>query len=118
MSFTSKLSSVLAVPHSVRAACVAVIRPVLCCMPVLMLSAACSNAVDEYCRRPCYVVVDNSVHLDPTLASAMNPTTPGTFCTIQMTKKGEATFYHCHTNQGLDSDIRWTAVYDKMSVIV
>ena len=48
----------------------------------------------------------------------MNPLAPGTFCTIQKTQQGGATFFHCHTNQGLDSDIRWTAVYDRMSIII
>ena len=31
---------------------------------------------------PCYLVIDNSIHQDPTLASAMSPTSPGVFCQI------------------------------------
>lgn len=35
-----------------------------------------------FTKYPCYLVLDNSLHQDPTLASAMNAMSPGVFCTI------------------------------------
>ncbi len=79
---------------------------------------ACANAGSEYSRRPCYVVIDNSTRVDATLASAMNSLSPGIFCLIQKTMSGGATYYHCTNNQGLSSDIIWTAVDQRMTIIV
>lgn len=90
---------------------VAVVLTILCL-------TACANASDEYCRRPCYVVIDNSTHLDGTLASALNSTAPGVFCLIQKTQKGGANYYHCSNNQGISSDIQWTAVDQRVTSIV
>lgn len=88
----------------------------LSCLLCFLLG--CTNISDEYCRRPCYVLIDNQLHNDATLASAMNPMAPGTFCTIQEKTQGGATYFNCHNNQGQESDIKWTAVYDRMTIIV
>ena len=85
---------------------------------VAFMLSGCKNAVDEYCRRPCYVVIDNSTHVDATLASAMSSVAPGIFCMIQETQKGGATYYHCTNNQGQSSDIPWTAIDQRMTIIV
>jgi len=85
---------------------------------VSLLAGACINASDEYCRRPCYVVIDNSTHLDATLASSLNSMSPGIFCMIQKTQKGGASYYHCSNNQGLSSDILWDAKDQKVTSIV
>ncbi len=52
---------------------------------VVALFVSCSDAMNEYSSYPCYVVVDNSVFLDATIASAMNPLAPGVFCMVQKT---------------------------------
>ena len=85
---------------------------------VLATLLACSNASDEFCRRPCYVIIDNSTHLDATLASAMNVMSPGIFCMIQKTQKGGATYYHVASNQAQSSDIQWNAKDQKVTSIV
>lgn len=85
---------------------------------ISFILGACANATDEYCRRPCYVVIDNSKHLDATLATALNPMSPGIFCMIQKTQKSGADYYHCNNNQGLSSDIKWNAIDQKITSIV
>ncbi len=47
----------------------------------MLLLAAC-KADDEYSEWPCRFSYDNSLHLDATLASAMDVNSPGVFCTI------------------------------------
>ena len=83
-----------------------------------MTMVACSNVMDEYCRRPCYVVIDNSLHLDPSLAAAMNPISPGVFCTIKETLQGGAYYYAFATNTGLSSSVIMNAIELKVTRIV
>lgn len=85
---------------------------------VAMGLSACSNALNEYSRRPCYVVIDNTTRVDATLASAMNALSPGIFCIIQKEVKGGASYYHCSNNQGLSSDILWTAIDQRKTIII
>lgn len=67
---------------------------------VLASLAACDTADSEYSQESCYFVFDNSVHQDPTLASAMNPNAPGIFCRITESKKSGATIFTFESNQG------------------
>jgi hypothetical protein len=85
----------------------------LACLPLL----SCQNAMDEYCRRPCYVVVNNAEHVDETLAAAMNNLTPGVFCLIRKTMSGGASQFSFSTNTGLSSTSLFTAKEQRMSLI-
>ena len=62
-------------------------------MALLALLCACDGAENEYTIGQCYVVIDNSVHQDATLASAMNNMAPGTFCRVRQIMKGGAVYY-------------------------
>ena len=46
-----------------------------------LLLASC-QAEGEYSTWPCRFTYDNSLHIDPTLASAMNIESRGVFCKI------------------------------------
>ncbi len=85
----------------------------LACLPLV----ACKNAIDEYCRRPCYVVINNAEHVDATLAAAMNNMSPGTFCLIRKTMSGGASQFAFSTNTGLSSTQLFTAKEQRMSLI-
>ena len=54
---------------------------------ICLLLASC-NADNEYSTWPCHFSYDNSLHLDPTLASAMNIDSRGVFCKIWESSMG------------------------------
>ncbi len=82
-----------------------------------MLFPSCGNTLTEYSSVPCYVVVDNSLFLDATLASAMNQLSPGVFCMIQKTMNGGAEYFSFTSNSGLSSTHIFTAREQQMSLI-
>ncbi|MCD8289798.1 MAG: hypothetical protein LUC26_07855 [Prevotella sp.] len=86
-------------------------------LTVAALLSSCSDALTEYSDYPCRVVVDNSLFLDATLASAMNSVTPGVFCMIQKTMNGSAEQFSFSSNQGLSSSQVFTAKDQQMSLI-
>ncbi len=47
-----------------------------------VLLTACGDSTNEFTLGACYFVIDNSTHQDPTLATSLNATVPGVFCTI------------------------------------
>ena len=56
--------------------------------------AACNDNIDfEYSDYHCNLTIDNSVHLDPTLASAMSPLSPGVFTTIKPLYKNSLYYF-------------------------
>ena len=64
------------------------------------LLGSCDKAENEYTSRVCYLRLDNSVHNDNTLRSAMTPGT-NVFVTITVTyKSGGAQYFHFQDNQG------------------
>ena len=69
-----------------------------------MFLAGCSDSF-TYTRYPCYLVIDNSTHQDPTLASAMNGMSPGVFCTIVDNESAKK--FEFKTNYGLSSAVRF-----------
>lgn len=87
-------------------------------MVVTVLLWGCGDAGFEYSHRPCYVVIDNSKHLDATLASAMNNMTPGIFCMIRLTQKNGASYYSFSSNQNMSSEVLLNAIETSMSRIV
>ncbi len=79
--------------------------------------SSCSDAISEYSSYPCRVVVDNSLFLDATLASAMNSVSPGVFCMIQKTMSGSAEQFSFTSNQGLSSSQVFTAKDQQMNLV-
>lgn len=71
------------------------------------LMCAC-DAETTYTRYPCYLVIDNSVHQDATLASAMNIMSPGVFCTITNNEAKQQ--YSFVNNCGLSSVKAYNAI--------
>ena len=65
-----------------------------------ILLASC-QAEGEYSTWPCRFTYDNSLHLDPTLASAMNIDSRGVFCKIWDSSMGGLVL-HFQSNQGGD----------------
>ena len=60
------------------------------------------EAEGEYSTWPCRFTYDNSLHLDPTLASAMNVDSRGVFCKIWDSSMGGLVL-HFQSNQGGDA---------------
>lgn len=78
---------------------------------MLTTSVALLSACDgefEYSDYHCNLVIENSVHQDATLATAMNSMSPGVFCTIKYSVTG--THHYIFTNnQGLTSTKNFNA---------
>lgn len=65
----------------------------------LLLLTACDKAENEYTSQVCFLVIDNSVHQDPTLAAAMTPHS-NVFVTITTVNKSRAKYFHFQSSQG------------------
>ena len=80
----------------------------------ILLTAALLTAISScsedftFTQYPCYVVIDNSVHQDATLASAMNAVSPGIFCTISADEGRRQ--YSFKNNAGMKSNVNYNAV--------
>lgn len=72
---------------------------------VSLLFIVSCNSDFTYSRYPCYLVIDNSTHMDATLASAMNATAPGVFCVIKSNETAKK--FELSTNYGQTSSIRF-----------
>lgn len=72
------------------------------------LLAGCS-AEYEYSSYHCNLRLDNSVHQDATLATAMNSLSTGVFCTIRYEYAGRGR-YVFENNQGLSSSKNFNAI--------
>ena len=68
---------------------------------ICLLLASC-NADSEYSTWPCRFTYNNEIHLDPTLASAMNIDSRGVFCRIWESSMGGLVL-HFQSNQGGDA---------------
>ncbi len=79
--------------------------------------SSCNDSQYEYSSYPCYIVVDNSIFLDATLASAMNSLSPGVFCMIQKTMSGGAEQFSFSTNAGLSSTQVFTAKEQRLNLV-
>lgn len=78
--------------------------------------AACNDNIDfEYSDYHCNLTIDNSVHLDPTLASAMSPLSPGVFTTIKPLYKNSLYYFEFKNNQGLSSEKRFNAIDERLN---
>lgn len=81
------------------------------CLAVVGLLASCGDSLDfKYSEFHPNLTIDNSVHLDQTLASAMNALSPGVFTVVKTTFKDGANYFVFRNNQGLSSEKRFTAI--------
>lgn len=75
-----------------------------------LLLVACT-AESTFTNYPCRLTIDNSIHNDATLASAMNGFSPGVFCLVvaNETKKQ----YEFSTNYGTSSASKFNAIDER-----
>ena len=86
----------------------------LTAIAVLGLLASCDKAENRYSNYHCNLTIDNSQHLDATLASAMDPNASGTFCLIGYTIHGGATHFTFANNRGNHSESIFNAIDDRL----
>lgn len=73
-------------------------------LSILFTTIACSDIINyEYSDYHCNLSIDNSVHLDATLASSMNALSSGVFTTIKPLYKDGIYYFYFKNNQGLGS---------------
>ena len=87
-------------------------------LALALFAVSCGDTEHEFTTGACYFVFDNSVHQDPTLASAMNPAAPGTFCTITTTMKGGAESFVFTNSAGQTSSKILNAIDKKRTMII
>lgn len=93
------------------------ITPILLLCTAL-LSAACGKIENEYSTIPCYLVIDNNLHRDATLASAMTPASPGVFCHIRQDIQAGVRCFVFKNNQGLESRKNFNAIDFRRSFLL
>ena len=84
-------------------------------LSLMLLSCTADN---EYSSAACYLVIENNLHNDATLASAMNASSPGIFVTITKTTSSGATYFHFSSNQGGSSSSIFNAIDAKRILII
>ena len=84
---------------------------------LILLLVGCGDSQFEYTDSRCYVIIDNATHQDPTLAAAMNPAAPGTFCLVSQTISGGASYFTFRSNYGQESKALQNAI-DKRRTLV
>lgn len=77
---------------------------------VQMLLTACSNGF-TFSTYPCRLLIDNSVHNDGTLASAMNAMSPGVFCQVVANESKKQ--FEFATNYGTQSVAKYNAIDER-----
>lgn len=87
---------------------------------LLLLTAllgSCGEVTDEYSRYPCYLVVDNSLHNDATLASAMT-SHAGVFVTVTIMTQSGAKYFVFKSNQGTETKTVFYAIDQRRQFIL
>ena len=74
---------------------------------LLVTFASCGESEFEYSNHRAHFTYDNSIHLDATLASAMNPMSPGIFCRIS---RSTTAYFDFENNQNMSSRVAVNAV--------
>jgi hypothetical protein len=85
---------------------------------IVLLWISCGDSKEEFSSVRCYLLVNNQEHQDATLASAMNPASPGVFCLIQQTMKAGAPHFFFKNNQGSQSLSNFHAKEQRMHFII
>lgn len=84
-------------------------------LSALFMLIACKDVIDyEYSNYHCNLTIDNSVHLDATLASSMNTLSPGVFTTIKPLYRDGVYYFHFRNNQGLESKKQFNAIDERL----
>jgi hypothetical protein len=87
-------------------------------LPLLAaLLGSCGEVTDEYSRYPCYLVIDNLMHNDATLASAMTANT-GVFVTVTITTQSGAKYFVFKSNQGTETKTVFYAIDQRRQFIL
>ena len=76
------------------------------------------EADNEYSTWPCRFAYDNSVHLDATLASAMDVNVPGMFCLITETVQGGVKYLNFKSNHNAVSSLAETEAEKRAEYIL
>ena len=77
-----------------------------------MMFSSCGEAEFEYSSAPCYLIIDNSLHQDATLASALTQYS-GTYVTITIITKSGARYFSFTNNVGKHTE----SILDRKSVV-
>ena len=84
----------------------------------VVLLIGCGDSSNEYTIGTCYVVIDNGIHQDATLAGAMNPNAPGIFCIVKSNTRGGVTYFDFTNNAGVSSSKQLTAIDTRRTLIM
>lgn len=79
-------------------------------MLCFMMLQSCTTET-TFTNYPCYLVLDNGIHNDPTLASAMNALSPGVFCTIVDNETAKQ--YEFRSNYGASSVTKFNGIDER-----
>lgn len=105
--------------RGVAAAAMRLVFGVALCLLLLVpaVLASCDGAQYEYSSRRSYLVIDNSVHQDPTLASAMTPYS-GVFTAITVVNNGGAQYFKFTSNQGQTTQSIFNAIDQRRTIVL
>lgn len=82
-----------------------------------MMFSSCGEAEFEYSSAPCYLIIDNSLHQDATLASALTQYS-GTYVTITIITKSGARYFSFINNVGKHTESIFNAYDERRSLIL
>lgn len=82
-----------------------------------MMFSSCGEAEFEYSSAPCYLIIDNSLHQDATLASALTQYS-GTYVTITIITKSGARYFSFTNNVGKHTESIFNAYDERHSLIL
>lgn len=87
---------------------------------ILMVAAvwamlgACGDTEFRYSNYHCNLTLDNAIHQDATLASAMDSNAPGTFCAIGCKMEGGAKYFTFRNSHGASTQSIFKAIDDRL----
>ena len=82
-----------------------------------MMFSSCGEAEFEYSSAPCYLIIDNNLHQDATLASALTQYS-GTYVTITIITKSGARYFSFTNNVGKHTESIFNAYDERRSLIL
>lgn len=82
-----------------------------------MMFSSCGEAEFEYSSAPCYLIIDNSLHQDATLASALTQYS-GTYVTITIITKSGARYFSFTNNVGKHTESIFNAYDERRNLIL
>ena len=82
-----------------------------------MMFSSCGEAEFEYSSAPCYLIIDNSLHHDATLASALTQYS-GTYVTITIITKSGARYFSFTNNVGKHTESIFNAYDERRSLLL